>query len=410
MKRIPFVNPAVSASVLGLMLCVTACSSPSSVTDVAAEEPAAFTESAQPNPRLVLTYDGGVLVLDASSLEQIADFELDGFLRVSPAGDDRHVLITDPQGFRVVDTGAYTDVHGDHGHSYVGDPRLGEVAFPAVEPGHVVPHGDVTTLFADGTGEITFFDPADLANGQPKLEHLQLPDAHHGVAVTLLDGTVLTTRGTHDSRSTIVAFDDSGEEFAAIDGCPGVHGEAMAAGEVAVFGCQDGVVVYRDGTFSKVESPDAYGRIGNQRGSDVSTIVLGDYKSDPDADLERPTRVSLIDTESLGLRLVELGTSYTFRSLARGPAGEALVLGTDGTLRVIDPIAGAVTASVPVVEAWIEPDEWQQPRPTIAVLGTLAFITEPATSSIHVVDLEALEIVDSVGLDVTPNELALVAG
>ena len=28
------------------------------------------------------------------------------------------------------------------------------------------------------------------------------------------------------------------------------------------------------------------------------------------------------------IRLVDIGTSYTFRSLARGPEGEALVLGT----------------------------------------------------------------------------------
>lgn len=69
----------------------------------------------------------------------------------------------------------------------------------------------------------------------------------------------------------------------------------------------------------KIPSPDPYGRIGNQAGSDESAVVLGDYKADPDAELERPERVSLIDTATNTLRLVDLGVSYTFRSLARGP-------------------------------------------------------------------------------------------
>ena len=69
-------------------------------------------------------------------------------------------------------------------------------------------------------------------------------------------------------------------------------------------------------------------------------MLLGDYKTDPDAELERPTRVSLIDTRDASLRLVDLGTSYSFRSLGRGPEGEALVLGTDGALHVLDPESG----------------------------------------------------------------------
>src|SRR5690606_11075046 len=112
--------------------------------------------------------------------------------------------------------------------------------------------------------------------------------------------------------------------------CPGVHGEATAAGDTLVVGCEDGVLVYRNGKLTKVDSPDPYGRIGNQAGSEVSPIVLGDYKTDEFAELERPELISLIDTEKGTLRLVDLGTSFTFRSLARGPQGVALVLGTYG--------------------------------------------------------------------------------
>lgn len=41
------------------------------------------------------------------------------------------------------------------------------------------------------------------------------------------------------------------------------------------------MLIYRDGTITKVDSPTDYGRIGNQAGTDASPIVLGDYKQVP---------------------------------------------------------------------------------------------------------------------------------
>ena len=46
-----------------------------------------------------------------------------------------------------------------------------------------------------------------------------------------------------------------------------MHGEAVAGEETVVVGCEDGMLVYRDGAFTKVASPDPYGRMGNQAGS-----------------------------------------------------------------------------------------------------------------------------------------------
>ncbi len=80
--------------------------------------------------------------------------------------------------------------------------------------------------------------------------------------------------------------------------CPGVHGEASAARDAVVVGCENGMLIYRDGQISKVASPDAYGRMGNQAGSPESPVVLGDYKVDKEAELERPTRVSLVNTDT----------------------------------------------------------------------------------------------------------------
>ncbi len=247
-------------------------------------------------------------------------------------------------------------------------------------------------LFTDGTGEVNVFDPADLSSGRkPEGRTYTSAEAHHGVAVELSNGELLTTLGTEEKRTGALVLDKNDKEIARSENCPGVHGEAAAQGEAVAVGCEDGVLIYKDGEFTKVDAPDDYGRIGNQAGSDASPVLLGDYKTDPDAELERPTRVSLIDTRTAKLRLVDLGTSYSFRSLGRGPHGEALVLGTNGTLHVIDPETGEVEKEIPVVGAWQEPLDWQQPRPTLFVRDHTAYVSEPGERRLHAVDIESGE-------------------
>ena len=217
------------------------------------------------------------------------------------------------------------------------------------------------------------------------------------------------TVGDEESRSGVRLVGPSGTALAETDDCPGVHGEAFAE-DAAVFGCEDGAVVVDGRDIAKVSSPDPYGRIGNQAGSDVSPILLGDYKTDPDAELERPTQVSLIDTRDASLRLVDLGTSYSFRSLARGPEGEALVLGTDGAIHVLDPESGERAGTIDVVGRWREPLDWQQPRPALHVVGETAYVTDPRRDRVHVVDLDRGTVTASVDLPHTPNEIVANAG
>ena len=376
-------------------------------TTEATTSTAAATEVATAQPRLALTYDGGVLVVDEEALAVVDEFDLAGFNRLSPAGDGRHVLVSTQGGFRILDTGSWTEAHGDHGHHYAGAPALTDLMFDAEKPGHVVPHAGVTALFDDGTGRIDVFDPTHLASATelPALDSRTLPEAHHGVAVPMPDGGMLVTLGDSEKRTGVALLDASGTEVVRTEECPGIHGETVAADGVITFGCEDGAVIFRDGAFTKAPVPDPYGRIGNQAGSEDSPVVLGDYKTDPDAELERPERVALVDTRTSSVRLVELGTSYTFRSLGRGPAGEALVLGTDGNLHVIDPRSGEIVRRVPVIEPWTEPDEWQAPRPALEVHDGTAFVTDPATDSLHAVDVISGEI-RSAELPHTPNEIS----
>jgi hypothetical protein len=340
---------------------------------------------------LAVTYDGGIYVLDGESLKVVKKVPLKGYNRVNPAGDDQHIMVSTSAGFRVLDAARQ---------------KLTDMEFEGAEPGHVVLHSGKTVLFTDGTGETRILDPRGLADGKPKTETYKAPSPHHGVSVELEDGELVTTLGTAKKRKGIVVLDKDRKEITRNEKCPEVHGEATAKDEAVVIGCEDGVLIYKDGQIRKVDSPDAYGRIGNQKGSEESAVVLGDYKKDPEAELERPEQVSLINTRTGRMKLVGIGTSYSFKSLARGPEGEALVLGTDGKIHVLDPESGKETDSLPVVGKWREPLDWQQPRPELWVRGHTAYVTDPGKKKIHAVDLGSGKKKATGTFDRKPNEVS----
>ncbi|EGD45498.1 secreted protein [Nocardioidaceae bacterium Broad-1] len=381
---------AVTA-VAGMSLALSACGSTAE-----GEEPAA---KADKGSRLAVSYANGIAVLDGETLEVVDEFETEEFVRLNPIGDGRNLAVTTSKGFQVLDTRT---------------PELTDLVFPADTGGHVVHHGDKTVLYADGSGETTIFDTAALgdAGKLPETTTWTAPEAHHGVSIVLEDGTLLTTVGTEESRSGAIALTPKGSSFeqvAANDSCPGIHGEGTAAGEAVVFGCEDGALLYRDGAFEKLQAPDEFGRMGNAYVSETSPLIVGDYKTDPDAEGYLLDMVTLIDTEKSTLKTVSLpeGVEYTFRDVARGPEDLAYILATDGSIHVLDPATGTITDEYPVVKPWEGPVEWQDPHPAIKVDGDIAYVTEPATNTVHAVDLTSGEITASVELDEQPNEIAL---
>nr|WP_033274235.1 zinc metallochaperone AztD [Actinospica acidiphila] len=382
-----------AALALAASTVLTACGGgDSSSADAKADGTASATPAAAVKNPLVATFDGGLYILDGESLKLAKAIELPGFNRVNPAGDEDHVIVSTDSGFRVLDATGQT---------------LTDIEYKGAKPGHVVRHAGKTVLFTDGTGEVNVFDPADLGSGKkPEGRTYTSAEAHHGVAIELASGELLSTLGTEEKRTGALVLDANNKEIARNENCPGVHGEAAAKNEAVAVGCEDGILIYQQGKFTKIDAPDDYGRIGNQAGSDTSPILLGDYKTDPEAELERPTRVSLIDTEKKKLRLVDLGTSYSFRSLARGPHGEALVLGTDGAIHVIDQNTGKIEKKIPAVGEWQEPLDWQQARPTLFVRDHTAYVSDPGKKALHAIDLDTGKKTASVTVPESTNELS----
>lgn len=434
----------LAAGAATALLPLTACSTTPRAPDPDAAQVTASTEEAERapsaqeaatrQPRLVATYDGGLLVLDALTLDVLADIDLAGFNRLAPAGDGRHVLVSHTAtdaGWHVLDAGAWTQAHGDHGHHFVGDPHLTGTVIPAQAPAHVVPHLGLTTLFDDSTGDITVIDPAALAEhehtddehaDEHADEHSDEPVAlvvarasseavHHGVAISLADGSMVATLGTEDARPGIRVLGPDGAETARSEECPGVHGEGVAAGETVVLGCEDGVLLVRDGVITKLTSPTPFGRIGNLYVGEDHTVAAGDFKPDPDQGLVL-TQVALIDTVAAALHVVNVpgGAGFTWRGVGRGEDGEVVVLGTDGALHVLDPATGAPLASWPVIDAWTAPEEWQTAHPALVVLEGTAYVTDPATSSVRAIDVLTGEIWATATLPHATNEVVGVTG
>lgn len=393
-----------AASLTTLALVASACGSSEEGSDAApAADGSTAAGSVGSAPRLAVTYTEGVAVLDGETLEVVETFETEEFTRLNAMGDGRHLLLTTSEGFQVLDTE---------------EPALTDTVVEAEAAGHVVRHAGRTVLYADGTGETTVLDTDALTQGGaalPEEPSYTAPEAHHGVSIVLEDGTLVTTEGDAETRTTAVALRPDGEgwtEVARNEDCPGIHGEGTAADEVVVLGCEDGALLYRDGAFEKLQAPDDFGRMGNAYVSEDSPVVVGDYKTDPDAEGYLLSQVALVDTEAGTFEPVALpeGVQYTWRGVVRGPDDLAYLLGTDGAIHVMDPTTGEISESWPVVDPWEGPEDWQNPHPALSVAGDTAYVADPANDQVHAVDLTSGEVTATGDLPAEPNEMAAALG
>lgn len=390
------------ALIAGMTLLATACANntPASTSDAPA---ASATASADAHGRVAISYPGGISVLDGKTLDVVKKFDSEEFTRLNAAGDGRHVFVTTKAGFQLLDTV---------------EPKLTDLVVDATAAGHVVRHAGNTVLFDDGTGTTTILEAAELAKADGALPETMTYKAeapHHGVSIVLQDGKLITTVGDKTSRTGAVALeahDGHWDTVAESKECPGIHGEGTAAGEAVIFGCENGALLFHHGKFEKLTAPDKYGRMGNVFVSETSPLVVGDYKNDPDAEGYLLNSVALVDTEKHTFNVVELPETvkYTFRDIARGPGDLAYILSTNGSIHVLDPKDGKIVNEFPVIKAWEGPADWQDAHPAIVVNGNTAYVTEPAASTVHSVDLTTGKVTASAKLDVVPNEIAITLG
>lgn len=392
-------RPALIAGLL-LTAVLAACGTDSDPGDDASSTP---VETDGAVPRLVVAYADRVDVVDATDLSTEASFDVESSPYVITAGDGRHVFTLEHEAGRtgVIDTGTWTEAHGDHGHSYTVDPSELDLSFEGTAY-HAVSDATRSVIWNDDEGSFAVLDHAQLAGDLARPRTIETGTAHHGVAVPTADGGFLATVAVDEEPVGVAVLDASGTETARFEECAGLHGESHAGDTGYAFGCDDGILVVDDGQATKIPAPVEGAGTGNLASDHDSPILAGTLSAEGDSSLA--TQVALYDTATGTARTVDVGAEYSNLVVDHG---RAIVVGTDGDLRVVDLISGEVTV-VPAVEAWEKTDDWKEPRPYVAVAGDTVWVSEPSTSSLHSIDLETGEVLATEEVDGQPGRLVVV--
>ncbi len=366
-----------------------------------AEEPVATDH---PEPRLVVGYADRVAVLDAEDLTELAGFEVDSAPYAQPASDGRHVFTLEHQEerIRIIDTGTWTEAHGDHGHSYVVEPSRLDNVIDGVAY-HAVSDEEKSVIWNDSTGNIEVIETADFEDGEVTPVILELGDVHHGVAVPFADG-YLASFSQDDSAVGIIELDNQGNEIERFEGCPGLHGEAHVGANAYAFGCQDGIMVVDESGARKVASPVEGAGTGTLVGDGESPVLAGNLRSAAEDGPDLSTTIALYDTAAGTARTVDLGVKF---SSMNATEGELVVIGVDGNLHLVDLASGEVR-TIAVTEPWEVPEEFLDPRPMLTVSGDRAWLTEPMVGKILAVDLTSGETIASIDVEDKPDRIAVV--
>ncbi len=392
-----------TAALLALsVVALTGCADDTTGVAASSDTTTAATESDEPQARLVVAHDGGVVVLDpADELAEIARFDTAERPRLAVASDDRHVYLTQAEEGTItaLDTGTYGQTHGDHDHFYVQEPALREIQLSGDRPVHVVSHDGRTAVYFDGTGTAEVFDDAGLVDDLLDTTTVDSGTVHHGVVVPFGDGTLVSeVTGDSPLADTVAVRDADGEEVARHENCPMLHGEATHDDTVA-FGCADGVLLVTTEGASLVPNPEGSGddRVGSLYASQASDVIVGNFGE---------TTLSLLNLANATLTTADVGGAY--RPIARGEDGSALTLRLDGVLVGIDPETGETLGTVEAIDAYTIPEGHGQVAPTLAVVGHTAYVTDPAGQRIVAVDTETWTVSGEFAPGVAPAQAVAV--
>lgn len=367
-RQLPFPpRPLLASIVLASTTLLAACGGGGSSSDDAHEH----TEIETAGRLALFDTDASELkVLDLDSSEVLAAMALDGEApRLYPSRGYRYAVAIQRGDDLVsfIDSGLYTEDHGDHLHDYAETPSMLSLTLNDHKPTHYSLGESAGVVFFDGgdaaSSKVTVFSDATLGGGET-LASLDLENNMHGVA-KLIDGHLFVTyRDSSITDTTLPAaveryhLDGGTFEFEEqyTESCPRLHG-AAANDHSLGFGCSDGVLVidlHGEGfPATKLDNPDGLGaeeRIGTLVANhDVEELVgiAGDrlFVIDPESDTAVYQELSLGD--GVG-RLAQGFTSH----------GEVFyVLADNGELMLFDPASDwSLLTTIELMDAPTETD------------------------------------------------------
>lgn len=216
-----------------------------------------------------------IKVISLDSREVLDTYSLAGEApRIYASPENRYAVIIQRSDDLVsfVDSGFYTEDHGDHLHDYAGDPSFLSFSLSGSMPTHYTSHEDFAVIFFDGlvdgmTSSVTLLSDETIGSGEVVAE-LTLDNNMHGVAKLIEDQLFVTYRDPLITDTVLPAevdrysFDGSALTFEHryTEECPRLHGSA-ATDAFVTFGCSDGILAINlsDASFpaTKLSNPDS---------------------------------------------------------------------------------------------------------------------------------------------------------
>jgi len=379
-------------------LLLAGCATPSAAPPEDSAAPGA-TETDTRQARLLIpdAETGTVLVVDGGTLETLAALQLDGAGAIYPYGDTRYALSVQTDGDRVqvIDSGTWSEDHGEHAHHYVADPAVVEGTLEGPTPVHVTVFDGLAGVYTDGDGALHVIDGGTLGDGLTATT-VESGDPHHGVGYALGDGAAILSFSNAEGRATGVrVIDAGGTVLAESDACVGLHGETELRRGI-VFACADGLLALTDThgwVFEKVPYGVA-GRTGSLVTNDDAEVAYGI--------LDGTTLLTWDGTAIATASLPGIGIA-----LDVAPNGDAVVALADGTVVRVTP-AGEVLSTRMLIGAFDPDSDHSAPRPAITVGDGVIFVSDPAGDRVVALDPATLDLVGTIDLGFTPKGVALL--
>lgn len=355
---------------------------------------------------------GAIKVLSIDDqVDTLATFDITGSEpRLNSSPDSRYAVIIqrDDDLVSFIDSGLYTEDHGDHMHDYAETPTMLNLSLNDNRPTHYSLGEDRGIVFFDGSdaasSKVTVFTDESLGGGTAEAS-LDLDNNMHGVA-KLADGKLFVTY--RDASVTDTTLPDQVERYDFVNGsfqfeerynetCPRLHGAAANA-HVVAFGCSDGVLAIdlHDASYPtiKLGNPDSLvpeSRIGTIEGHHDVEELVGIAGN----------QLFVIDAEAAADNYIELVLGDNVGRIAQGfdAHGEVFyVMGDDGKLRLFHPADGwALAATIDVTGPIGEEDA----SPAIAKSGAedRLFVLNPNNQTITEIDAHDGDVIRTINLD-----------
>ena len=371
---------ALLPSTLALLLAAAACAPSAPAEDAASEsapdahgiDAGSAAEVASPALALVTADGRGELTLLDLETEERTVLAAGQDDVDEVFGDGRLIYRAHGAGSRtvveVLDTARWTVPHGDHTHSFRGEPHL---AGTIEGRGAVsVARGEQRATLGFGNGEaiVLAHDELDRVDAAPRVRvdaagpvvsfagHLLVPTADASIAITGVDGTPIAEAAVPCAGASDADVTRVGVVFACTDGAVlftrAVGGAVIGESILLPEGAEAATTLAGRG-----DRPDLAGVAGEQG------IWLLDVRARRWVPL--PTDVPLLQAVALG--------DDANRTVALDAEGRVRVLAADGTV---------IARTEPLLAASLR-DQTLRDRVHLIVDAQHAYVTDPATGSVH---------------------------